>query len=701
MSTPTAAPTPEPSASAVFLSYAREDTSAALRIAEALRSQGVEVWFDQSELRGGDAWDQKIRRQINECSLFIPIISQHTQARSKGYFRLEWKLAVEQTHLMLEGVPYLAPVVIDSTPDAGAAVPTEFLRVQWIRLPGALPTPQFVGQVKLLLDAPVGSGTAFRSVQRGSDFAPFDKLKASTDREVDAPPTRVGRALRARLGWIAGATAFIILLGAFGWKRLHQNSDAVPPYEPAARRSAPPTSEKPALDPHRIAVLPLDNFSPDAKDEYLAGGMTEELTSSLSKISGLEVISRTSSDRIKKAGKNLSEIGAELRAGTLLEGSVSKAGDQLRISVQLIDVASQRHLWSHNYDAEFKDVFKMRSDVAERVAEALKVKLLGTEVQRLKKEPTANLEAYQLYLKGRFHWFKWSEEGAIKAREYFTQALVVDPNYALAYSGIADTWNWKAAPRQVRLEVGMAASKALELDDTLAEAHLSMAWIKFWLDWNWDAAEIEFKRALALKPSLAIAHDGYGHSLISRGRIDEGFAEQKKAVDLDPTSAAIMTNLGWSYYDTRKYEQAIDHGRKAIELDASFMIAHTMVGFAFALQGKPAEALAEFQKALSLGRNPWNIGHLGFGYARAGKPEEARRIIAELDELSKQRYVCAGMPALIYMELGEKERMFEWLEKMVADRDTWCVWLKQEPVWEPVRSDPRFQALMKKVGLEK
>ena len=673
-----------PNACAVFVSYAREDTAAAQRLAEALRSHGVEVWFDQNELRGGDTWDQKIRRQIADCTLFLPVISTNTQARSKGYFRLEWKLAVEQTHLMLEGVPFLAPVVIDGTSESGAAVPVEFMRVQWTRLPGALPTTQFVEQVKRLLASPsapaMGTGRP-RPVQRG---------------EGAAPPAKVGPRFPAA-AWMALILA-VVAGGMAWWKQAIPAPASVPN---AGAGTRPPTSEKPALDPHRIAVLPLDNFSPDTKDEYLAGGMTEELTSSLSKISGLEVIARTSSERMKKSGKSLSEIGTELRAGTLLEGSVRKAGEQLRISVQLIDVASQRHLWSQDYTTEFKDVFKVQNDVAERVAAALKVTLLGTEVQRLKKEPTTNVEAYQLYLKGRFHWFKWTEEGTNKAREYFTQALAIDPNYALAYSGIADTGNPKAAPRQVRLEIGMAASKAVELDDTLAEAHVSMGWIKFWFDWNWDAGEIEFKRAIALKPSLAVAHDAFAFSLIPRGRVDEGIAEQKKAVDLDPTSPAMLTDLGWAYYIARKYEQAIEQGRKAIELDASFVNAHLMVGFAYALQGKSAEALPEFQRALSLERNPWNIGDLGFGYARGGNPDEARRIIVELDELSKQRYVCAGLPALIYMELGEKERMFEWLEKFVADKDGWCVWLKMEPAWEPVRSDPRFQALMKKVGLEK
>ncbi len=673
------APT-SPTTNAIFLSYAREDSGAARRIADALRAFGVEVWFDQNELRGGDQWDGKIRKQIRECTLFVPLVSERTQARSEGYFRREWKLAVERTHDMADGIAFIVPVVIDDTSQHDAAVPEEFLSYQWTHLAHGVPTPQFVEQVKRLLDSPRKAAPAAK--EAGRSRPPIHTGEVASPAKPHMP------------GWVWGAVVAVVAVGVFVFLESRKT-------EPT---SAPaPTETKPAvatLDTRRIAVLPLDNFSPDANDEYLASGMTVELTSCLAKISGLQVVTSLSSDRLKKSGKSTSEIGNELKVGTLLAGSLRKAGEQLRISVQLIDVATQRQVWSHDYNTKFDDVFKMQSDVAERVAEELKVELLGSEVQRLKKDPTANIAAYQLYLKGRFHQFQSTPEDAAKAREYFKQALSIDPNYALAYCGFTDTGTPKSVPREIWPEIEKAAHKALELDDNLAEAHLAMAGVKCWFEWNWAAAETGFKRAIALKPSLPTARNNYGNFLMAMGRFEEAIVEMKKAVDLDPTSPAMMADLGNAYYTARKYDLAIAHGRKAIALDENFVTAHGSVGWAYAMQGKLAEARLELQLAVTLEKNPWTIWSVGCCDALAGRSVEARRAIGELTELSESRFVSALYPAGIHQFLGEKERMFELLEKTYGERDPACVWLRVDPIWDRVRSDPRFQALLKKIGLE-
>ena len=675
-------------AKAVFLSYASQDAEAARRICDALRAGGIEVWFDQNELVGGDQWDAKIRGQITACALFVPVISANTQARDEGYFRLEWKLAVDRSHLMAHDRAFLLPVVIDTTPDASARVPAEFRAVQWTRLPGGETPAAFVGRVSALLDPSVAP-----------PMPPGSPRPARRDEGVASPT-------KANLPMWAWAALAVVIVGAAGYFATRQVTSAPIAMDskgqaPSAKSTESAAPKSGALDPHRIAVLPLDNFSVDANDEYLASGLTQELISCLSNISGLEVTPRLSSDRMKKSGKSLPEIGSELRVGTILQGSVRKAGNQLRISVQLIDVSSQRNLWSRDHTTVFdQNIFKMQSDVAEDVASALQVKLLGSEAQRLRKEPTTNIEAYQLFLKGGFHLAKYTEEGTRKARDFFNQALAKDPDFALAYTGLAVAYDPGAAPRTIWPEAEKAARKAIALDDTLADAHLALGKVKLDFEWNWVAAEAEFKRALALKPNLSYAHDAYANFLSMMGRAEEAIAAAKRAEQLDPTSVAIIGGLCSAYGFARKYDQCLEAGLKCIELAPDFSFAHAWVGWAYALQGKWTEARAAFLKAAQLERTPFAVWSIGCCDAMAGRTDDARRALRELEQFSQSRWVSGKFSAAIHVYLGEKEQALTLLEKAYDERDDYNTMLKVDPIWDRLRGEPRFQALMKKMAFD-
>ncbi|HMD61762.1 MAG TPA: TIR domain-containing protein, partial [Opitutaceae bacterium] len=367
---PSANPSPDDGLThrAVFLSYAREDATAAQRIADALRSYGIEVWFDQSELRGGDAWDQKIRKQIKECALFMPIISDRTQARGEGYFRLEWKLAVERTHLMAEGVPFLAPVVVDDTPESAAVAPAEFLRVQWTRLPGSLPTPQFVEQVKRMLEAPRKAGAAAPAAHRAS-----------------AP------AVSRAWVWVVGASAAAAVAVA-----VTLTVSRRPPPAPAA--AAAPAQ---AVDPKSIAVLPFENMSEDKQNAFFTDGVHEDVLTNLSFVKDLHLVSRTSVMRYRGTTKSIKEIGQELGVAYVLEGSVRREGNKVRVTGQLINARTDEHVWAKSYDRDLTDIFAIQGELAQAIADALQAVLSPETKVLIARRPTENTAAYDDYLKAR------------------------------------------------------------------------------------------------------------------------------------------------------------------------------------------------------------------------------------------------------------------------------------------------------------
>src|SRR5271165_1600678 len=395
---------------AVFLSYAREDAAAAGRIAEALRSNGVEVWFDQSELRGGDAWDQKIRRQIDACTLFVPVVSRSTEERGKGYFRLEWKLAVEQTHLLMEGVPFLVPVVVDDTPDSAAAVPPEFRRVQWTRMPGALASPQFVEHVKRLLG---GQGAAPAAVGRG------DSSRSGPAASAPKTGPAAGRWLLA-----GGAAAAVAVAG---WLLLRP----APPKTAAEAKPAPPAAA--AVNDKSIAVLPFENMSEEKDSLFFTDGIHEDILTNLALVRDLHVVSRTSVMQYRGTTKTIGQIGSELHVAYVLEGSVRRAGNKVRVTGQLINARTDEHVWAKAYDRDITDIFAIQSELSQEIAGALAAALSPQEKSLLERRPTESLAAYDAYAKGR----DLRERNSLSTKEViaeFEKAVKLDPKFAIAWA---------------------------------------------------------------------------------------------------------------------------------------------------------------------------------------------------------------------------------------------------------------------------
>ena len=479
---------------------------------------------------------------------------------------------------------------------------------------------------------------------------------------------------------------------------------AMPSHTPAISRRSRRAS------PGRIravAVLPLEDLSGDQVRDYFADGMTEALITNLAKIGALRVISRTSVMQYRGVRRPLPEIARELNVDAVVEGSVLRSGNRVRITAQLIRAATDQHLWAESYERDLRDVLSLQSEVARAIANEIQIKLTPQDQARLASVRSVDPEAYQLYLKGRFYWNKRTEESLKKGIEYFHQAIDLDPNYALAYAGLADCYGllgWdlfgSLPPREALPIAKAAAKKALEIDDNLAEAHNSLAWTKLVFDWDWLGAQSEFKRAIELNPGYAAAHHWYAECLAGMGRYDEALAEIKRAQESDPLSLIISAVVGWILYFNRQHDQAIVQFQKALELDPNFWVAHWCLGRAYEQKAMFAEAVAEFQKAIDLSAgSPLALAALGHAYAVSGKTTEAQRVLNELKESSKRRYVSLYGIAAIHAGLGEHDQAFEWLEKAYEERSGWLVWLKSEPVSDVLRSDPRFQNLLRRVGL--
>jgi TolB-like protein/tetratricopeptide (TPR) repeat protein len=460
----------------------------------------------------------------------------------------------------------------------------------------------------------------------------------------------------------------------------------------------------PSLPEKSIAVLPFDNLSRDPDNAYFAEGVQDEILTRLAKVADLKVISRTSTQRFKSAPSDLRDIAKQLGVMNIVEGSVQKASDQVRVNVQLINAMTDTHLWADTYDRKLTDIFAVETEIAKTITDTLQAKLTGSEQHAIAARPTKNTEAHQLYLKGRFFWNKRTGNDLKKSIDYFQQAIAADPNYALAYAGVADGYVWlpgytAGTPRDSYPKAKAAAKKALELDDTLAEARTSLA-IAIWLyDFDSSQANREFQRAIELNPNYAIAHQQYGNITLSAlGRFDDAIAEGKRAVELDPLSLVINTDLGSNYCYARRYDEAIAQLRKILEMDAGFYIAHVVLGQALDAKGARDAAIVEYQKARALNDDPSVLGVLARAYGLSGNKLEAEKILDQLKELSKQRYVAAYSFALVYLGLGDKEQALRWLEQSYQDRAGSDIgYIRVDPLLDPLRGDPRFEALAEKI----
>jgi TolB-like protein/DNA-binding winged helix-turn-helix (wHTH) protein/tetratricopeptide (TPR) repeat protein len=456
---------------------------------------------------------------------------------------------------------------------------------------------------------------------------------------------------------------------------------------------------------HSIAVLPLENLSKDPEQEYFVDGMTDQLITNLAQISALRVTSRTSAMQYKGTKKSLPEIARELNVDAVVEGTVMWAGGRVRISAQLIEASTDHHLWAASYDRDLRNVLSMQEEVTRAIVSEVRVKLTAQEQARLANTHPINPEAFQLYLKGRYYWYKLNPEALQKATSYYQQALNEDPAYAPAYAGLADAYNLLAfftvlPPSEVMPKAKAAALKALELDDTLAEADVSLGWASFTYDRDWPAAGKHLERAVALKPAYPLAHSYYSLYLSALGRSEEGLTEAKRALDLDPVSPAIVHYVGVQLYLARRFDEAIEQCRKAQELDPSFAPAHGTLGHVYAAKGMYREALAEYEKYSALsGGSPGSTALVGYAHARLGQRSYALRVLDQLRAASKQRYVPAVSFAIVYVGLGEKEHAFLWLEKAYDERTNSLAYLKVQATWDPLRPDPRFDDLVRRIGL--
>ena len=465
--------------------------------------------------------------------------------------------------------------------------------------------------------------------------------------------------------------------------------------------------ESPAARKPSVAVLPFANLSADHEQEYFCDGMAEEIINALTHIEGLLVVARMSCFAFKGQHADIREVGRKLNVGTVLEGSVRRAGNRLRITAQLISVSDGYHLWSERYDREMEDVFAVQDEISVAIVEALRGKLLGQEKTAIARRFTENLKAYNLYLKGRYHWNKRTEQGMRKGLEYFQQAAREDPAYVLPYTGIADCYNllgWYGyvAPKEAFPKAKVAAEKARDMDATLAEVHTSLATVREFHDWNWSAAEKGYRRAIELNPSYLPAHHRYGEFLCYLGRHEEAIREVECALNLDPLSLVYNAIAVELRYFARQYDQAIEAALRTVEMDPNFFPVHWLVAFAYAQKQMYKDAMTENQRTADLHgeAHPLIITQLGILYSLSGKNDEAREALDELSELSERRFVSPFYTALIHLGLGEKNSALKWLEKAYDEHDHALETLKVEPMLDSLRSHPRFEALLKRMELE-
>ena len=468
--------------------------------------------------------------------------------------------------------------------------------------------------------------------------------------------------------------------------------------------AAAPRFQQPSKTIDSLAVLPFVNLSGDPEMEYLSDGITDTLINSLSQLRKLRVVPRSLAFRYKGREVEPQRAGSELNARAVLTGRVMQRGDTLLIGTELMDAVRLSQLWGAQYNRKMADIFALQEEIAREISEKLRLQLTGEEKKRLTKRATANKEAYQDYLKGRYWSSKIASEGINKAIAYLRQAIAKDPNYALAYAGLAVCYSQPGVfgfvpPNEAFPRAKEAALKALELDDTLSEAHTSLAYIKALYDSDWSGAERESQRAIALNPSSADAHAGYGTALLMMGRSEEAVAELKRAVEFDPPSLPINWGLGVAFYCARQYDQAIGQELKTLELDPHFILGHFHLGQAYVQKSMYNEAVAEFEKALAIAPgSTLALAGLGYGYGVAGRRAEAHKVLDQLNEISKLKYVPAMQMVIIYTGLGEKDKAFEWLEKAYEQRSMGVI--KAVPTLDPLRSDPRFQDLLRRMNLQ-
>jgi len=659
---------------AVFLSYASQDAETAQKLRNALRAAGVEVWFDQTELRGGDSWDQMIRRQIKACYLFVPMISANTQSREEGYFRREWNLAVTRTLDMAEDRAFLLPVVIDDTADSEARVPEKFREVQWTRIPEGNSPDTFVEHVRRLTAPETGA------IPPSTSHSAL-KPTTSTSSPRSAAQAR-SPAIRSVLTWIVIAV-LILGIGYLLAEKFLVSKRSVPVAESVSDKS--------------VAVLPFADMSEKKDQEYFSDGLSEELIGLLSKVPELKVPARTSSFYFKGKQATIADIARTLGVAYVLEGSVRRSGNTLRITAQLIRADNGYEMWSESFDRKLDDIFRVQDEISSAVVKALKLSLLGGAMPKAK--PISNREAYDLFLQARSLHYRGTYDDVKKAIAFAQRAVDLDASFAPAWASIGDSLVYEYGAYggdegDIRARAYSAAASAIKLDPDLADGHLAMARVLGELDWNWTAADAELQSALALEPNYVLALGIASSYALTQGRIDEALRLAQKAVYLDAASTDAISNLGDVYYQSGRFSDAVNAYRRGTELNATHTGLHLSLGIALLASGDPAAALETMKQETDDAMRQYGLA-LAFDAAR--HRGDADRALAALETNFSD--TNAEQIASIYACRGLANKAFAWLDRSLLQREGSLTSIKLDPCVKYLRPDPRLKVLLGKLNL--
>ena len=662
---------------AIFISYASQDAAAAQRICEALRAGGLDVWFDQSELRGGDAWDASIRRQIRDCALFMPVISLHTQEREEGYFRREWNLAVSRTLDMAHDRAFLLPVVIDGTTDINARVPEKFRELQWTRLPGGETSAAFVEHVRRILSA--------RGTLPSPPADSTHPAAGSTSRRESAHPPGATAPAHRRIGWVGIniAVTLIIMGGLLFW---HERKKV--PALAALPSAQAPESAGFVPPPHSIAVLPFVNLSGDPKQDYFSDGLSEELLNSLATVHDLQVAARTSSFSFKGTNTKLTDIAHELNVGALLEGSVRKEGNHVRITAELINTVTGFNQWSHTYDRDLKNILSLQTEIASAVTKALQAALLPGTTATFELGGTNDAQAFDAYLQGEKLEGRGDAASLQAQIAYFDEAIRLDPGFAKAYVGKSYAQAHYAGQFDVSKfpQAQATAEKAVALAPELGSAHTALGdALDSQLDFGHALAEHE--RALQLSPGDSFVLQNSGDSLIYLGRA-EGIEAARRAAMLDPLNGLVQEHLGAALYMAHDYQGAAEALDRATKLDPALDEVTAFRGVAYYRLGKLDLAVKSCQTP------PINVNNrmcLAIVYQKQGRIPEAQAALKQIFATDGDK--AAYQIAAVYASWGDTDHAINWLQTALRLRDPGLLVLKIDPQLDSVRSDPRFQSI--------
>ncbi len=671
-------------AGAVFISYASQDAEAARRISEALRSGGVEVWFDQEGgLEHGDAWDAKIRAQIKECVLFIPIISANTQARLEGYFRIEWELAADRAMGIAQGVPFILPVAIDETREPSALIPDRFRKVQWTRMPGGVVSPEIRARLLKLWSHRTGAVSNERAQE-----AAF--TGSATPFPIEAPDGSKAKT------YAIIAAAVIIIAAAAGWRFIAGKDKLAPP--PAS--ATEPAQRLPSL-PRSVAVLAFTSLNNDKENEYFSDGISEELLNVLTNVAGLKVAARTSSFYFKGKQVPIADIAKQLGVSYVVQGSVRREGTRVRVTAQLVSASDGFQVWSANFDREMKDVIGMQDEIAGLIAKGLQLRMVGAPALA---KSAIDPEAYQLFLAGRARVERASIAEIKAGISCFQQATAISPNYAAAWASLARANIQLARWGGIETSVGYAqarnaAAKAAALEPDSPDVLLALGWVRRTADWDWKGARQAFRRAIELQPDNPDTLAAAAVLLFNIGQTDEGIQLATRAAELDPLNAATQLNLSILFQFAGEMNKAEQAARRALQLAPDGQRYHGSLAMILAQLGHPLKAEDEVALETDDVARHAAIAFIAIFRNQKLRAEAQARQIEALAQDHPGSADIYSFAAEIYALLGESDRAYDALDKTLAGRDPGCAWYKVDFFLRNLHDDPRWPSLLQKIGL--